>query len=39
MKPLPKSGYARAPGPDMEIYSIAENGKHIEEVWVPVVKA
>jgi len=35
---LPKSGYARAPGPDMEIYNVAENGKHIAEVWVPVVR-
>ena len=36
---LPKSGYARAPGPDMEIYYVAENGKHCDEVWIPVAKA
>ena len=35
---LPKSGYARAPGPDMELYYVTENGKHRDEVWVPVVK-
>ena len=35
---LPKSGYARAPGPDMEIYYVTENGKHSDEVWIPVKK-
>jgi AraC family transcriptional regulator len=34
---LPSSGYDRAPGPDMEIYYTAE-GKHFEEVWIPVKK-
>ena len=36
---LPRSGYLRAPGPDMEIYSVAGNGKHYDEVWIPVTKA
>ncbi|MDD4493459.1 MAG: AraC family transcriptional regulator [Eubacteriales bacterium] len=35
---LPNSGYDKSPGPDMEIYYTAENGKHIEEVWIPVKK-
>ena len=35
---LPSSGYDKAPGPDMEIYGIADNGKYFEEVWLPVVK-
>jgi len=35
---LPKSGYARAPGPDMEVYNVAGNGKHYDEAWIPVKK-
>lgn len=33
---LPSSGYDKAPGPDIEIYGIAESGKYYEEVWLPV---
>ena len=36
---LPKSGYIRAPGPDMELYYVTEGGKHCDEVRVPVAKA
>ena len=36
---LPKSGYARATGPDMEIYYVTENGKHRDEIWIPITKA
>jgi AraC family transcriptional regulator len=36
---LPTSGYDKAPGPDMEIYCTDDNGKHFEEVWIPVRKA
>ena len=36
---LPKSGYVRAPGPDMEIYYVTENGKHRDEIWIPIAKA
>ena len=36
---LPKSGYVRAPGPDMELYYVTENGKHRDEVWIPVTPA
>jgi len=35
---LPQSGYARAPGPDMEIYYVTEKGKHRDEIWIPVKK-
>ena len=35
---LPRSGYTRAPGPDMEIYTVTESGKFCDEVWVPVKK-
>ena len=35
---LPSSGYARAPSPDMEIYSVTESGKYCDEVWVPIQK-
>ena len=35
---LPSSGYDKAVGPDMEIYYTAPDGKHIEEVWIPVKK-
>ncbi|HBL84585.1 MAG TPA: AraC family transcriptional regulator [Clostridiales bacterium] len=35
---LPSSGYDKAPGPDMEIYGIADSGKYYEEVWIPVIK-
>jgi len=35
---LQRSGYARAPGPDMEIYYVTENGKHRDEIWIPVKK-
>ena len=33
---LPGSGYARAPGPDMEVYNVTGRGKHRDEVWIPV---
>lgn len=33
---LPSSGYDKAIGPDMEIYYTLPNGKHLEEVWIPV---
>jgi len=33
---LPSSGYEKAPGPDMEVYYTAEDGRHFEEVWIPV---
>jgi len=36
---LPKSGYIRSPGPDMEVYNVAENGKYVDEVWIPVIKS
>ena len=35
---LPSSEYDRAPGPDMEIYGVAESGLYFEEVWIPVTK-
>ncbi|MDR2606424.1 MAG: AraC family transcriptional regulator [Oscillospiraceae bacterium] len=35
---LPSSGYNKAIGPDMEIYYTTEDGKHFEEVWIPVKK-
>jgi AraC family transcriptional regulator len=35
---LPSSGYDKAVGPDMEIYYTAPDGKHFEEVWIPVRK-
>jgi len=35
---LPSSGYDKSPGPDMEIYYMANSGKYFEEVWIPVVK-
>lgn len=35
---LPSSGYDKSPGPDMEIYYTNKNGKHVEEVWIPVKK-
>ena len=35
---LPSSGYDKAIGPDMEIYYTAPDGKHFEEVWIPVQK-
>ncbi|MDR1705804.1 MAG: AraC family transcriptional regulator [Clostridiales bacterium] len=35
---LPSSGYARADGPDMEMYGVDGNGMIYEEVWIPVVK-
>ncbi|MGO4961733.1 GyrI-like domain-containing protein [Jeotgalibaca porci] len=35
---LPSSGYDKAPGADIEIYGIAENGKYYEEVWLPVIE-
>ena len=35
---LPSSGYDKAVGPDMEIYYTAPDGKHFEEVWIPVKK-
>lgn len=33
---LPSSGYDKAIGPDMEIYYMTSDGKHFEEVWIPV---
>ena len=36
---LPSSGYDRAPGPDMELYYSAPDGRYFEEVWIPVRKA
>jgi AraC family transcriptional regulator len=36
---LPTSGYVKAHGPDMEVYYTAGDGKHFEEVWIPVKKA
>jgi AraC family transcriptional regulator len=36
---LPSSSYNKALGPDMEIYYTAEDGKHFEEVWIPVKRA
>jgi AraC family transcriptional regulator len=35
---LPSSGYDKAVGPDMEIYYTTPDGKHFEEVWIPVKK-
>ena len=35
---LPASGYDKAAGPDMEIYYTDADGKHFEEVWIPVKK-
>jgi AraC family transcriptional regulator len=35
---LPSSGYDKAVGPDMEIYYTAPDGKHFEEVWIPIKK-
>ena len=35
---LPSSGYDKSNGPDMEIYYTEPDGKHYEEVWIPVVK-
>ncbi len=35
---LPASGYDKAPGPDMELYYTTPDGKHFEEVWIPVRK-
>jgi len=35
---LPSSGYNKAIGPDMEIYYATPDGKHFEEVWIPVKK-
>jgi AraC family transcriptional regulator len=35
---LPSFGYDKAIGPDMEIYYTAADGKHFEEVWIPVKK-
>ncbi len=35
---LPSSGYNKAIGPDMEIYYSTSDGKHFEEVWIPVKK-
>jgi len=35
---LPSSGYDKSPGPDMEIYYTDVDGKHFEEVWIPVKK-
>ena len=36
---LPSSEYEKAPGPDMEIYGAAAEGKYFEEVWIPVCKS
>jgi len=36
---LPSSGYDKSPGPDIEIYYTGTDGKHFEEVWIPVKKA
>lgn len=36
---LPSSAYDKANGPDMEIYYTTADGKHFEEVWIPVRKA
>ncbi|MCL2883886.1 MAG: AraC family transcriptional regulator [Oscillospiraceae bacterium] len=36
---LPSSGYDRGAGPDMEMYYDAPDGRHFEEVWIPVKKA
>ena len=35
---LPSSGYAWAAAPDMEIYYTTDDGKYVEEAWLPVVK-
>ena len=35
---LPSSGFDKAVGPDMEMYYTAPDGKHFEEVWIPVAK-
>ena len=35
---LPSSGYEWVPAPDLEIYYTAEDGKHFEESWIPVIK-
>ncbi|MDR2505790.1 MAG: AraC family transcriptional regulator [Oscillospiraceae bacterium] len=35
---LPGSGYAKADAADLELYYLTENGKCIEEVWIPVRK-
>ena len=35
---LPASVYYKAPGPDMELYHTTPDGKHFEEVWIPVRK-
>lgn len=35
---MPSSGYIKAEGPDMEIYYTTPDGKHFEEVWLPVKK-
>ncbi len=36
---LPSSGYDKALGPDMEVYYTSPDGKHFEEVWIPVKKS
>ncbi len=35
---FPTSGYEHADGPELEMYYALENGKFIEEVWIPVIK-
>ena len=35
---MPSSGYDKSAGPDMEIYYTDVDGKHFEEVWIPVKK-
>ncbi|WP_027086827.1 AraC family transcriptional regulator [Cohnella panacarvi] len=35
---LPKSGYEKLDGPDIEIYGSCGNGNYYSEVWIPVVK-
>jgi len=35
---LPSSSYDKSPGPDMEIYYTAPDGKNFEEVWIQLMK-
>ena len=35
---LPRSGYVRAAGPDIEIYSITDSGKFRDEIRIPIMK-
>lgn len=35
---FPTTGYEHADGPEFEMYYTLENGKFIEEVWIPIMK-